>query len=234
MKKIVFIATIIFSFLFSVFNPVSAQTEVWGDDNDHPQYVSWGLQGGPNVSSFIMRVDPLLRDTLIMDSVLSATPAVGFDLGGYFEYHITRHWCVQLSGRLGMDRSTLRYSDHRSHMLTLGADFSLPVLYRTPLSSGHLFFSVAPYCHFVYFSHVDEGINLYRRQVYTDPVTGKARFALSDIHAGFALAVGYEFENMWQIQLDVRMGITDILNLETSGTYVYPYKVSLLVGYHFQ
>ena len=70
--------------------------------------------------------------------------------------------------------------------------------------------------------------------VYTDPVTGKARFALSDIHAGLALAVGYEFKNMWQIQLDARMGITDILNLETSGTYVYPYKVSLLVGYHFQ
>ena len=232
MKRLFFVAIIsIFNFGFTISH---AQTEVWGDDDDHRQTVSWGLQGGPNVSSFIMRVDPLLRDTLIMDSVLSATPAVGFDLGAYFEYHITQTWSVQLNGRLGMERTTLRYSDHRNHMLTLGADFSLPVLYRTPLSTGHLFFSAAPYCHFVFFSDADEGFNLYRRQVYTDPVTGKIRFALSDIHAGIALAVGYEFESRWQVQLDARVGITDILNLETPGTYVYPYKVSLLVGYHFQ
>lgn len=220
--------------IFSVFHSVQAQTDVWGDDDDHSQAVSWGLQGGPNVSSFIMRVDPLLRDTLIMDSVLSASPAVGFDIGAYFEYHITSQWRVQLSGRLGMGRATLRYSDHRNQLMTLGADFSLPVIYRTPLSTGHLFFSLAPYCHFVFFSDADEGFNLYRRQIYTDPLTGKDRFALSDINAGIALAMGYEFENGWQLQADARFGITDILNLETPGTYVYPYKISLLVGYHFQ
>lgn len=233
MKKALFLVAIISFFNFQ-FSTSQAQTDVWGDDYDHPQYVSWGVMGGPNISSFVMRVDPLLRDTLIMDSVLSATPAVGFDMGGFFEYHITRTWSVQLNGRVGMDRATLRYSDHRNHMLTLGADFSLPVIYRTPLSTGHLIFSMAPFCHFVFYSYVDEGINLYRRQIYTDPITGKDRFALSDIHAGIALAVGYEFENNWQVQLDARMGITDILNLETPGTYVYPYKVSLLVGYHFQ
>ena len=233
MKKILLIAAIISPFTFHL-SPCLAQTEVWGDDDDHRQYVSWGLQGGGNVSSFIMRVDPLLRDTLIMDSVLSATPAVGFDVEAFFEYHITRTWSVQLNGRFGMDRATLRYSDRRNQMLTLGADFALPVIYRVPLSRGSVFFSVAPYCHFVFYSQVDEGISLYRRQIYTDPETGKDRFALSDIHAGVALAVGFEFENNWQVQLDARIGITDILNLETPGTYVYPYKVSLLVGYHFQ
>ena len=222
------------AFLLLTPSCLNAQTEVWGDDNDHRQTVSWGLMGGPNVSSFIMRVDPLLRDTLIVDSLLSATPAGGFDIGAFFEYHITRKWSVQLNGLLGMERTTLGFSDRRSHMLTLGADFSLPVLCHVPLSSGILFFSVAPYCHFVFYSHVDEGINLYRRQVYIDPDTGKVRFALSDIHAGVALAVGYEFRNKWQVQLAARMGITDILNLETPGTYVYPYKVSLMVGYHFQ
>ena len=233
MKKIFVIAAILLPFTFPL-SPCYAQTEVWGDDDDHRQTISWGLQGGGNISSFVMRVDPLLRDTLIMDSVLSATPGVGVDVGAFFEYHITRRWSVQLNGRLGMDRTTLSFSTHRSHMLTLGTDFSLPVIYRVPSSSGNLFFSVAPFCHFVFYSYVDEGINLYRRQVYTDPVTGKVRFALSDIHAGVALAVGYEFENRWQLQLDARMGITDILNLETPGTYVYPYKVSLLVGYRFE
>lgn len=233
MKKTIYIIAIL-SLFGCHFSVLHAQTEVWGDDNDHHQTVSMGLLGGPNVSAFIMRVDPLLRDTLIMDSVLSATPAIGFDIGAFFEYQITRQWSVQLNGRMGMDRATLSYSDHRSHMLTLGTDFSLPVLYRTPLSSGQLFFSVAPFCHFVFYSYVNEGINLYRRQIFTDPVTGKDRFALSDIHAGLAFAVGYEFENRWQVQLDTRVGITDILNLETPGTYVYPYKVSILVGYHFQ
>ena len=222
------------SFFACYLSPASAQTEVWGDDDDHRQTVSWGLQGGPNLSSFIMRVDPLLRDTLIMDSVLSATPSIGFDLGAFFEYGITRRWSVQLNGRLGMESATLRYSDRHIHMLTLGGDFSLPVIYRTTLSAGQLFFSLAPYCHFVFFSDADEGFNLYRRQVFNDPATGKVRFALSDIHAGVAVAVGYEFESRWQVQLDGRIGITDILNLETPGTYVYPYKVSLLVGYHFQ
>jgi hypothetical protein len=233
MKKILFIVAII-SFFDLQCSVSLAQSDSWDDDDYHLQFVSWGLQGGVNASSFIMRVDPLLRDTLIMDSVLSATPAMGVDLGAFFEYRITDHWRVQLSARMGMDRATLRYSDHRSNMLTLGADFALPVLYRTPFSTGSIFFSVAPYCHFVFFSDVTEGINLYRRQIYTDPVTGKDRFALSDIHAGIDLAVGYEFESHWQLQLDARFGITDILNLETPGTFVYPYKVSLLVGYHFE
>ncbi|MBR6900241.1 MAG: hypothetical protein IKN29_08145, partial [Bacteroidales bacterium] len=39
------------------------------------QYVSWGFTAGPNLSSYIMRVDPLLRDTLIADTVLNSLPA---------------------------------------------------------------------------------------------------------------------------------------------------------------
>ena len=83
------------------------------------------------------------------------------------------------------------------------------------------------------YSAATEGINLYRRQIYTDPATGKSRFAMSDIHAGLGLTLGYEFAQHWLVQVDSRFGVTDILNLSTPGTYVYPFKITFGVGCRF-
>ena len=127
----------------------------------------------------------------------------------------------------------LRYVDHHSHMLTLGADVGFAALYRAPWRKGHLYFALGPYCHFVLYSAATEGINLYRRQIYTDPNTDKSRFAMSDIHAGVNAIVGYEFSNRWLVQMENQFGVTDILNLETKGTYVYPYKLTIGVGCRF-
>ena len=57
MKKTIYIIAIL-SLFGCHFSVLHAQTEVWGDDNDHHQTVSMGLLGGPNVSAFIMRVGP--------------------------------------------------------------------------------------------------------------------------------------------------------------------------------
>lgn len=226
MKKI-FLAVALFQLSFFNFQFLHAQEE------QQRQYVSWGVMGGPNISAYIMRVDPLLRDTLIADSVLSSMPATGLSFGLFFDYHITDRWLLQLSGDFALQQATLRYADHHSHILTFGTDVGLSVLYRTPWHGGHLLFSVGPYCHFVLYSDATEGVNLYRRQILVDPVTGKPRFAMSDIHAGAALSVGYEFANHWFVQLEAKMGVTDILNLETPGTYVYPYRGTFGVGCRF-
>lgn len=200
---------------------------------EHRQYVSWGIVGGPNISSYIMRVDPLLRDTLIADSVLSSMPATGLSLGLFFDYHITPQWYLQANGSFSLEQATLRYNNYHSHMLTLGTDLGLSVFYRHPWRGGHLLVALGPYCHFVFYSAGTEGFNLYRRQVYTDPATGKARFAMSDIHAGLAFTLGYEFADRWIVQVDSRFGVTDILNLDSPGTYVYPFKVTFGVGCRF-
>lgn len=226
MKRILLYATI-FSFFLSLSPSLQAQ------EQEQRQYVSWGIVGGPNLSSYIMRVDPLLRDTLIADSMLNSLPATGLSLGLFFDYHITDRWYLQFNGQCSLEQSTLRYSDHHSHLLTIGIDIGLSVFYRAPWRDGHLLFALGPYCHFVRYSTATEGINLYRRQVYTDPTTGKSRFAMSDIHAGIALTLGYEFAQRWLVQAETKFGITDILNLETPGTYVYPFKVTFGVGCRF-
>lgn len=222
MKKI---ALIIFIFQFSIFNLLHAQQQ--------RQYVSWGFTAGPNISSYIMRVDPLLRDTLNADTILSSLPATGLSLGLFLDYHVTNEWYLQANGTFSLEQATLRYSDHHSHMLTLGGDAGLSVFYRHPWRGGHLLVGLGPYFHFVFYSAATEGINLYRRQIYTDPDSGKSRFAMSDIHAGAALTFGYEFAQRWLVQLDTRFGVTDILNLDTPDTYVYPYKITLGVGCRF-
>lgn len=202
-------------------------------EEEQRQYVSWGVVGGPNISAYIMRVDPLLRDTLISDSVLSSMPATGLSFGLFFDYHITDRWLLQFSGDFALQQTTLRYIDHHSHMLTFGVDVGLSVVYRAPWYNGNIFFSVGPYCQFMLYSAASEGVSLYRRQVLVDPVTGKPRFALSDIHAGAALAVGYEFSGNWFVELEGKIGVNDILNLKTPGTYVYPYRATFGVGCHF-
>ena len=210
-----------------------SQAQLYVSDDDTRQYVSWGVVGGANVSSFIMKVDPLLRDTLIADSVLNSLPATGMSLGLFFDYHITPDWRLQMSGQFSLEQALLRYSDHHSHMLTLGSDVSLAALYRKPWRGGHLYFALGPYFHFVLYSAATEGINPYRRQIYVDPATGKSRFAMNDIHAGLGFTLGYEFNSRWLAQVENRFGVTDILNFETPGTYVYPYKITFGVGCHF-
>ena len=225
MKKKILIATIV-SFLGFQFADLRAQEE-------QRQYVSWGFAMGPNISSYIMRVDPLLRDTLIADSMLSALPATGLSLGVFLDYHITDEWCLQANGTLSLEQATLRYADHHSHMLTLGADAGLSVFYRHPWRGGNAFVGFGPFFHFVLYSAGTEDINLYRRHLYNDPVDGKTHFAMSDIHAGLNLTLGYEFPSRWFLQMEGRFGVTDILNLSTPGTYVYPYKVVVGVGCRF-
>lgn len=221
MKKILVIAAIvsIISFQFSISHA-----------QEQRQYVSWGIVGGPNLSSYIMRVDPLLRDTLIADTVLNSLPATGLSLGFFLDYHITDRWYLQFFGGGALEQSTLRYNDHHSHMLTIGIDLGLSVFYRHPWREGNLLFALGPYCHFVPYSAATEGINLYSRRIRIDPVTGKSYFAMSDIHAGLCATIGYEFAQRWVVQLDGKFALTDILNLETPGTYVYPFKISFGVG----
>ena len=221
MKKI----AVIFAVLYLSLSLAHAQ--------EQRQYVSWGFTAGPNLSSYIMRVDPLLRDTLIADTVLNSLPATGLSLGLFLDYHITPSWYLQANGTATLEQSTLRYSDHHSHMLTFGADAGLSVFYRHPWRGGYLLVGFGPYFHFVLYSAATEGINLYRRQIYTDPATGKSRFAMSDIHAGLGLTLGYEFAQRWLVQVESRFGVTDILNLSTPGTYVYPFKITFGVGCRF-
>ncbi len=230
MKKTLFIAALfsIFNFQFSI-STLHAQY----DEQGHQQYASWGFAVGPNTSSYIMRVDPLLRDTLIADTVLNSRPATGLSLGLFLDYHITAEWALQFNGQFAMEQSLLRYADHHSHILTLGSDVGVAVRYRTPWRQGHFYCAFGPYVHFVLYSGATEGINLYRRQIYTDPATGTSRFAMSDIHAGLNLTLGYEFRNRWLVQLENKFGVTDILHLKTPGTYVYPYKITIGVGCRF-
>ena len=159
MKKI----AVIFAVLYLSLSLAHAQ--------EQRQYVSWGFTAGPNLSSYIMRVDPLLRDTLIADTVLNSLPATGMSLGLFLDYHITPSWYLQANGTATLEQSTLRYSDHHSHMLTFGADAGLSVFYRHPWRGGYLLVGFGPYFHFVLYSAATEGINLYRRQIYTDPAT---------------------------------------------------------------
>ncbi|MGX8712641.1 MAG: hypothetical protein ACSW8I_03010 [bacterium] len=224
MKKIL-LATAVFT-LYTLHLPfIHAQEE-------QRQYVSWGVFGGPNISAYLMRVDPLLRDTLIADTVIKSMPATGLSFGLFFDYHVTDRWLLQFSGDFAWQQATLRYAGHHSHLLTFGSDVGLSVLYHTPWHGGYLLFSFGPYCHFVLYSAATEDVNLYRRQVLVDPVTGKPRFAMSDIHAGASLSVGYEFANHWFVRLEAKMG-TNILNFETPGTYVYPYRGTFGVGCRF-
>ena len=237
-KTLILAAALIFNFQFSISNfqlstfnfqffaPLHAQ-------DYHRQYASWGFAAGPNISSYIMKVDPLLRDTLIADTVLSSLPSTGLSFGLFLDYHITDRWALQMNGQLALGQSLLRYADHHSHLLTLGTDVGLAVRYRAPWRKGAFLLSFGPYVHFVLYSAAFFFNDTATTEIYTDPATGTSRFAMSDIHAGLNLTLGYEFRNRWLVQLENKFGVTDILHLKTPGTYVYPYKITIGVGCRF-
>jgi hypothetical protein len=193
------------------------------DDEPNRQIVSWGLFGGPSLSGY----------TSGPNDTLYSKPSVGLDVAAYLAYHISDRWHLQLATALNLERIGISSPVNGNRMLTtFGLDIFLPLMYRLPTADGTWLIGAGPYCHFVFGSDVNQGLNPYHHRVSVDPVTGKPRFALCDFNSGVDIIAGYEFRSGWMLRLDGKIGFTDLLNYEAAG-YLLPYKITVSLGYCF-
>lgn len=208
------------------------------DDEEYPdrQFISWGLTAGANASSWLSDVAPLVADSLLGED-MTARPFAGIEACIWAEYHISDHWSLRPT--LGMSLENLRLllgsgAETQSHLMTtFGVSLELPILWRKPFGSGHLLAGIAPYSHFVVGSHLGgNAVNPYTVAI-TSGSEEEQEFALSDFHSGISLHLGYELRSHWQLALIYKQGLTDLVNFNTDGAYIYPWRLTLAVGYHF-
>ena len=218
--------------LFSTLPAARAQYFDYDLDEEEAnrQYVSWGYAGGPWLAAYRIH----LPDHLGGDS-LQALPSLGLGGDVFLDYHISDRWRVRLTTGLVLDRARLKGPSSARTLTTFGIDVMLPLIYRFDVGRGTLLAMLGPYSRFVVGSHITGGgTSPFELQVATDPATGEPRFALDSWLSGLALGLGYETRRGLSVALDVRIGMTDMLNAVGAEGYVLPYAVGISVGHHFQ
>lgn len=214
---------ILFLLILTAVNAV-CQTDT--SNTEFHQYTSWNVEYGPNLTTYHIN----LRNT--EDAPDKVKPGFGFDAGGALDYHITRNWSLQM-GLLGnIERFGLQKDEDLSILTTFGIDLALQATWR---NGKGMSLAVGPYTHFVYASTTsNQSIpNPYHRGFADDPRTDEPLFAIGDLNAGLALTAGYNIAEQWQIVLDFKWGVTDLLNTDSHKLYVRPLKIGLRIGYCF-
>ena len=205
-------------------------TAQYTEEAENIQYVSWGLVAGPNMSGCRMALDST-------DGAPDQThPCLGFDAGGFLEYHITPRWSLQFQALGALERTATSKDGLDNLIAPLGINISAAVCHRYEKAEGTWLVTMGPYTHFMMWNDIYGEGNLenpFTRIISSDPRTGEPRFAMTDFCAGLEIAIGYEFASHWQIRGFLMWGITDLLNVDSHDLYVKPYKAGCLVAYHF-
>ena len=105
-------------------------TAQYTEEAENIQYVSWGLVAGPNMSGCRMALDST-------DGAPDQThPCLGFDAGGFLEYHITPRWSLQFQALGALERTATSKDGLDNLIATLGINISAAVCHRYEKAEG--------------------------------------------------------------------------------------------------
>ena len=223
--------TIQSSFLYSI----KAQDTL----DDFRQHTTWGFTTGVNILNYSLNLESAVG------APDRAAPGIGSEAALFLDYHISQPCALRFAPSIGMEHINLYKGNDDGHLFTFVLELGIAFEYSIPLqSSRQLNILFGPYSHFVLASTLygsDELRNPYSRTTVsvvtdsqTDPVIEQPSFAIGDLNSGIALAVAYQMQSLWFIQLDLKYGITDLLNTDSHRLYVQPFKALLSVGRRFK
>ena len=218
---------LIFNFQFSILNSQPSP-------DDYSQHTSWGFTTGANLLSYSLNLESAVG------APDRATPGLGADFGLFLDYHVSEAWAIRFAPSASMEHIRLYKNNDDGHLISFALDLSIALEFSFEHSSiqaiKHSSILLGPYTHFVLASTLygsDYLTNPYSRYVADDPVTERPYFAMGDLSSGLLLAFAYQLPSSWFLQLDLKYGITDLLNTDTHRLYVRPFKISLSAGHSF-
>jgi len=217
----------IITFLIALLAFGSAGAQIYDDEeSEKRQKVSLGTLVGLNTSGLVVHLP---------EEVLSANAGVAGEIILFTEYHINEIWGIRLVVAPSLERVGLvRAATTRSMMSTGTLDIALPLTMRLPVDKGAWFAGVGPFSRFVLGGGMSDGSQLpYTQQVGLDSITGEPRYAVDKFGSGFNALIGYENLGGLIVQVEGRMGLTNILNTETYRGEMWPFKVVVSAGYRF-
>ena len=229
---------LIFNSQFSILNSQPSP-------DDYRQHTSWGFTTGANLLSYSLNLESAVG------APDRATPGLGADFGLFLDYHVSEAWAIRFAPSASMEHIRLYKNNDDGHLISFALDLSIALNYNFQLSTFNFQLLLGPYTHFVLASTLygsDYLTNPYSRYVADDPVTERPYFAMGDLSSGLLLAFAYQLPSSWFLQLDLKYGITDLLNTDTTvkgdlqsvkgdlqspSLYVRPFKISLSAGHSF-
>lgn len=198
--------------------------------DDYRQHTTWGFVTGANILNYSLNLQSAVG------APDRAAPGIGAELGLFFDYHISEPWALRFIPSAGMEHIQLFKGSDDGHLFTFAMELGMAAEYTFNLRQSEVNICLGPYTHFVLASTLygsNELTNPYSRTVAADPVTEQPSFAMGDLNAGLALAIAYQTPSWWFLQLDVRYGVTDLLNADSHRLYVRPFKAVISVGKRF-
>lgn len=222
--------TIIF-FLFSfLFSAASAQDTL----DDFRQHTTWGFTTGANILDYSLNLESAVG------APDRAAPGLGAEAALFLDYHISEPWALRFAPSLGMEHINLYKGADDGHLFSFVLELGIALEYTFKQSNNqilkHTSILFGPYSHFVLASTLYGSDNLrnpYSRTIAADPVTEQPSFAMGDLNSGINLSIAYQMPLAWFLQLDLKYGITDLLNADSHRLYVRPFKTVLSIGRRF-
>jgi hypothetical protein len=179
--------------------------------------VSVGVKGEGNYSGF------LFKDAGDMKS----TMGVGGGFGGFIKFDITRHIAIQQDFMFVYQTSDLEQNGTKDTYQYLGSEVPIYITGQWgTLSGGRIYAGVGPYLSMGFTAKMkDSDLNLYKK---VDGTTPMKRFS-----GGAAAYIGYEFFFGLQVNVNYKIGATNILDRKIGDTKMFPHSISAGIGYRF-
>lgn len=218
-----FILIILTTFFCSLCSIVKCQDSI----DDYRQHTTWGFATGVNMLNYSLNLESAVG------APDRAAPGLGAEMGLFLDYHISEPWAFRFAPSVGMEHINLYKGDDDGHLFTFALELGMALGYTINHKLSTINFNFGPYSHFVLASTLYGSENLtnpYSRTNTSDPVTEEPSFAIGDLSAGIALSVAYQLPSLWFFQMDLKYGITDMLNADSHRLYVRPFKAVISIG----
>lgn len=204
------------------------------DQEQQPRIVSGGVLIGPNISNYIIRSNK---------DYTSSHMKVGFDLGGFLDFRVTKHFVIQGQLLLTAERNYFHDEQNGSKLWSLG--FQMPVYFLGRygnMEKGYLDFGGGPFTHNVFASNLGEykGVVAAQTEESSDKSEPTYR-SLYENHSGLQAMVGYELPMGLRFMVTYGISLSDIASyraknpdktLKEAG--IYPQKVAIVMGYRWK
>jgi hypothetical protein len=200
------------------------------DDSDSiSQYTSWSIVSGPNVTGYRIYLE---NTDNAPDRIL---PLFGAEVGSAISYHISKAWQLQLTALACYERVNLVNGSKTTQLASAGGDLSLQAGYELWIKNTPFQILAGPYTHFIIKSKSSDHTisNPFSRTIANNPRTDNPLFAMGNLNAGIVLTLAYKLTQNLQLSIDLKWGITDLLNADSHQLYVKPYKIASHIAYTF-
>lgn len=195
-----------------------------------------------NAQSFIKKVTDNISggfktEVIISSFSLSEMPDatskinIGGTFGGFVKLDLAEHFALQGDALFHYKTSSFEQGSVKSDYQYWGLEFPIYFMSQLKMNKGERFYvGVGPYVEDglnAKFKTMGNEIDLYEN----DEVVDKA--CMTRLEIGAAAIIGYEFGSGIQVNVGYKTGLTNALEAKKNDASMFPYSVSLGIGYRF-